>query len=160
MYRRYIVIGIVFFLLIGAYFVFFDKDKDNKVYEKYYKKLVDRDNYSDSLSDVSLDIEEIGENNKYSYIVTIDNVSKRQNNVRILIADSNSNKNNVKYFPNFGIIDNKGYALIENGEINDKELEGINLTIVDSEKIEYMLIYFASDNGEQFVKVKVANYLN
>lgn len=161
MYRRYIVIGIVFFLLIGAYFIFFDKEEDNKEYETYYKKLVGRDNYNDNLIGVSLDIEEIEENNKYSYIVTIDDVSERQSNVKVLVANNNSNINNIEYFPNFGIIDNKGYTLITNEkEIDDKELKGINLTIVDSEKIEYMLIYFASDNGEQFVKVEIANYLN
>jgi len=161
MYRRYIIVGIVFLLLIGAYFVFFDKDKSDKEYEKYYNKLVDKDNYSDSLDGVSLSVDEIEENSKYSYIITFDNVSERKDNVKILVVDGISNKDNIKYYPSFGIVDNRGYSLILSSEDKgEKEIKGVNLTILESEKIEYLLIYFNSDDGEQFVRVKVSNYLN
>ena len=161
MYRRYIVIGIVFLLLIGAYFVFFDKDKSDKEYEKYYNKLVDRDNYSDSLNGISLSIDEISEDNKYSYIVTFDNVSEREDNVKILVVNGNAKKDNVEYYPSFGIVDNEGYSLILSSEDRgEKEIKGVNLTILESDKIEYLLIYFSSDDSEQFVRVSVGNYLN
>lgn len=159
MYRRYLIVGVVFFLLIGAYFVFFDNDKNDKEYKKYYNKLVNRDEYSSELKGIDLSIDEISENNEYSYIITFDNVSVRQNNVKILIVDEQ--KKDSGYYPSFGIIDNKGYSIILNDENReDKEVKGVNLTIVDSDKIENLLIYFFSENTEQFVKIKVGNYLN
>ena len=128
-------------------------------YKKYYNKLVDRDEYSDELKGIDLNIDEICEDNKYSYIITFDNVSIRQNNVKILVIDEQ--KKDSGYYPSFGIIDNKGYSIIlsdENRENN--EVKGVNLTIVDSDKIESLLVYFSSDNTEQFVRIKVGNYLS
>ena len=159
MYRRYVIIGLVFFLLIGAYFVFFDNKKSDREYNKYYSKLVDRDTYNDVLDDVTLSIDEIEEDNKYSYIITFDNVSERKDNVKILIAKENVS-DNEEYFPSFGIISNKGYSIVMNNSVvGENEVKGVNLTILNSDKIESMLIYFFSDDGEQFVKINVVNYL-
>ena len=161
MYRRYIVIGVVFFLLIGAYFVFFDKEKTSKEYKTIYNKLINKTDYSGGIDGVTLSIEEISENSKYSYIVTFDNVEERKNNVKVLVADASSSKDNIGHFPSFGIIDNKGYSLIPNGvNAGEKEFKGLNLTIIDVDQIEELLIYFSSDDGEQFVKVNVSNYLD
>lgn len=158
MYRRYIIVGLVFFLLIGAYFVFFDKDKGNKEYEKYYNKLVEKDQYSDVLDGIELSIIEVEENNKYDYMITFDNASEKKENVKILVVNPDDEG---KYFPSFGMLDNKGYSIVCNGEISEeKDIKGVNLTILDSEKIEYLLIYFSSNNNEQFVKVNVVNYLD
>jgi len=158
MYRRYIIVGLVFFLLIGAYFVFFDKDKNDKVYDKYYNKLVDKEDYSDNLNGIEISIIEVGDNNKYDYMITFDDPDEKKENVKFLVVNPDDDS---KYFPSFGIIDNKGYSIVPNGEINEeKDLKGVNLTILDSDKIEYLLIYFSSESNEQFVKVNVGNYLN
>ena len=157
MYRRYIIVWLVFFLLIGAYFVFFDKDKNSNEYNKYYKKLVNRDDYEDSLSGVTLTIDEIEEEGKYSYIITFDNVSVKNENVKILVVSKDISN---KYFPSFGIVDNIGYSLVEKDKVcESKEKKGINLVISDSEKIENLYIYYSSNGNEQFVNVKVVNYL-
>ena len=71
MYRRYIVVGIVFFLLVGAYFMFFDK-KENKNYEKYYNKLVSHENFKSYLDHVNLNIEEIEEDEEPLYLMQMD----------------------------------------------------------------------------------------
>ena len=160
MYKRYIIVGLVFFLLVGAYFIFFNKDNGDKEYKKYYDKLVEREEYSDSLDGVTLTIFENEDNGKYNYVVTFDNVNVKQSDVKILIADGNSSKDNMEYYPSFGIVDNEGYSIIlSSEEKKDKEVKGVNLTIVDSDKIEYLLIYFSGNSNEQFVRVKVSNYL-
>lgn len=161
MYRRYIIIGLVLFLLIGAYFAFFDKEDENKEYLKHYNKLVDRENYDSDILGVQISIDEFENEGKYSYIVTFDNVNEIKNNVKILVASGNANKDSKEYFPNFGIIDNEGYSIVPKGTtLKDKQVEGINLAMVEEEKIEYLLIFFYSNNIEQFVKVKVSNYLS
>lgn len=161
MYRRYIIVGVFFLLLIGSYFVFFNDKETTNDYDKYYLSLISKDNYSDSINGVSLSIDEIEDNNKYSYIITFDNVSEKQENLKILVLDNNCNKEKIKAFPSFGIIDNKNYSLVSaNNDIEKKELKGVNLTIIDSDKIEYLLIYYNSNNVEQFVRVKVSNYLS
>ena len=160
MYRRYIIVGVVFFLLVGAYFLFFDNKKKDKEYEKYYTKLVGKDKYEEELENVCLSIDEIEENGEYSYIITFDNVSEKQENIKILVVNGKSKEDNIGYFPSFGIVENEGYSIVvEDEEVKEKELKGVNLTILDSEKIEYMLIYFKGNNKEQFVRVKVSNYL-
>lgn len=161
MYRRYIIIGLVFLSLVGAYFAFFYNEKNNKDYVKYYNKLVERDRYVERLDGIDLSIDEIVDNDMYSYIVTFDNVSVRQDNIKVLIVDENHENNDIEYYPSFGILDNKGYSLIldnENRESN--EIKGLNLTILDSCKIESLLIYFSGNGVEQFVKVVVGNYLD
>jgi len=162
MYRRYIAVGIVFFLLIGAYFLFFFEKKD-KSYEKYYSKLVERKSFEDSLNGVNIDIEEIDEgDSKYTYIITFDGVSETKSNVKILVLDEKCSKEKVDNFPSFGIVANKGYSLVKNGEENEenKLIKGVNLTVINKEKIDYFIIYFSSNNKEQFVKVQVSTFLD
>ena len=158
MYKRYIIVGLVFLLLVGAYFIFFD-DKKNNDYEEYYIKLIEKDNYSDSLSGVNLEIvENLEISGKYSYIITFDNVSVLNNDVKILVSDGSEYKDD--YFPSFGIVDNKGYSIIPASESKgDKQVKGVNLAILESEKINYLLIYYSSNNHEQFVRINVSNYL-
>lgn len=158
MYKRYIIVGLVFFLLVGAYFIFFN-DKKNNDYEEYYTKLIEKDNYSESLNGVNLEIvESLESDDKYSYIITFDGVSVANNDVKILVSDGSDYKKD--YFPSFGIVDNKGYSIIPMSDsIEGKQLKGVNLTVLESEKIEYLLIYYSSNGHEQFVRVKVSNYL-
>ena len=160
MYRRYIIVGVVFFLLIGAYFVFFDKKEDKNDYEKYYNKLVERQEFKSYLDDVNINIEEIDEgNSKYSYIVTFDGVSSTKSDVKILVLDEECTKDNMEVFPSFGIVENRGYSLVKDGEenIDNKQLKGVNLTILDENEIDYFIIYFSSNGVEEFAKVQVSN---
>lgn len=160
MYRRYIVVGVVFFLLIGAYFVFFDKKEDKNDYEKYYNKLVERQEFNPYLDDVNINIEEIDEgNSKYTYIVTFDGVSSTKSDIKILVLDEGCTKDNMEVFPSFGIVENKGYSLVKDGEenIDNKQLKGVNLTILDENEIDYFIIYFSSNGVEEFAKVQVSN---
>lgn len=160
MYRRYIIVGVVFFLLIGAYFVFFDKKEDKNDYEKYYNKLVERQEFKSYLDDVNINIEEIDEgNSKYSYIVTFDGVSSTKSDVKILVLDEECTKDNMEVFPSFGIVENIGYSLVKDGEenIDNKQLKGVNLTILDENEIDYFIIYFSSNGVEEFAKVQVSN---
>ena len=157
MYRRYVIVGIVFFLLVGAYFAFFYDKETSKEYEEYYERLVECENYEDHLKGVKVSIDEVEEENRYSYIITFDNVSIKQNDVKILVV---GDRNNRDYYPSFGIIDNKGYSLV-NGEVSSEfEKKGVNLAIVDQNKIETLLIYYSSNNLEQFVKINVSDYLS
>ena len=163
MYRRYIIVGAVFFILIGAYFIFFDKDKENDDYEKYYNKLVVNDTFVNYLDDVNLNIQEIGgENDKYTYTITFDGVSEDKNNIKILALADNCSKDKLEKFPSFGIISNKGYSLVKEGNEDEenKRLKGINLVIIDKEKINGFIIYFACDDNEQFVKAQVNDFSN
>lgn len=149
-------------MLIGAYFVFFNNlDNKDHSYSKCYTKLVNREVYEDNLDNVSLSIvrSDKKENNLYDYVFIFDGVSEKLSNVKIMVVDSNY-ANRDGYYPSFGIIDNKGYSLInKDDEKGNKEIKGINLAIVDSSEIDYVLIYFSYDNIEKFVNVKVSNYL-
>lgn len=160
MYRRYIIIGVVFFLLIGAYFIFFDKKEVKNDYKEYYTKLVERQEFNSYLDDVNINIEEIDNgNSKYTYIVTFDGVSSTKSDVKILVLDANCNKENMEIFPSFGIVENKGYSLVKDGEenIDNKQLKGVNLTVLDEDKIDYFIIYFSSNGVEEFAKIQVSN---
>ncbi len=158
MYRRYIIVGFVFFLLIGAYFVFFDKRENKNDYEKYYNKLVERETFVDYLDDVNISIEEIVlDNSKYTYVVTFGGVTSKKENIKILVLDENCSKEKVEVFPSVGIVSDKGYSLVEQGE-QDKEnnlYEYGVLTIADKEKIDNFIIYFSSKGVEQFAKIAV-----
>ena len=56
----------------------------------------------------------------------------------------------------FGIFGNKGYSLVvSSSETGEKEIKGVNLAIVDTLELEYILVYFSGNNSEQFVKVVV-----
>ena len=160
MYRRYIVVGIVFFLLIGAYFVFFDKKAGSNDYEKYYNKLVKREEFNSYLDDVNINVEEQfdAENSRYSYSVFFDGVNEVKENIKILILDENCSKGKIEYFPSFGIIDNKGYSLVKEGNEDraNKLLEGVRLSVSNKNKIDYFIIYFSSDNIEQFARIAVS----
>ena len=93
-----------------------------------------------------------------SYIITFDGVSVVNNDVKILVSDGGEYKKD--YFPSFGIVDNKGYSIIPMSDsIEGKQLKGVNLTILESEKIESLFIYYSSNGNEQFVRVNVSNYL-
>lgn len=145
-------------MLIGAYFIFIDKKDGNNEYEEYYKKLVERGNFSDSFDGVNVYVEEIVQtDNKYTYIITLDGVSEKKEDVKVLVLDEKCKKDEVEYFPSFGIMDNKGYSLVKDGEEDNenKMIKGINLTVVDKNKIDCFLIYFSSNGGEQFVRVSV-----
>lgn len=158
MYRRYIVVGVVFFILIGAYFVFFNDKKGSNDYEKYYNKLVEREEFVTYLDDVNISVEEIDEGaSKFSYIITFDGVTENQNNVKILVLDSDCSKEKIEEFPSFGIIENKGYSLVKMGDedIENRKLKGVNLTVLDEEEIDYFIIYFSSDKQEKFIKIQV-----
>ena len=158
MYRRYIIVGAVFLLLVGVYFAFFNDKKGGNEYEKYYNKLVKNEEFSTYLDDVNVSVEEVDEgNNKFSYVVTFDGVSENQNNVKILVLDADCNKEKVEEFPSFGIISEKGFSLVKNGEENsqNKKIKGVNLIVVDEEEIDYFIIYFSSDKQEKFIKIQV-----
>lgn len=160
MYRRYFIIGFVFFLLIGAYFVFFDKESENNDYDIYYKKLADREYYSDEIEGVDISIFENEDNGTYIYSIIIDNVKEKESDIKVLILDENVTKGDVKYFPSFGIVDNKGCSLIPTGlDGGAKEKDMLSLSMEYNAKIEYILIYFNGNNEEQFAKIKVSDYL-
>lgn len=129
------------------------------MYEEYYVKLVENHTYNSILEGIDLSIIESEENGKYNYIITLDNVSSRQDDVKVLVIENTATKD-IKYFPSFGIVDNKGYSLIPLvDEKEENEVKGINLTILDTDKIEDLLIYFNSNDREQFVKVRIVDYL-
>lgn len=158
MRRRYIFIGIFILLLIGAYFIFFYKNNKNNDYKEYYTRLLQQESFSNTLEGLDLSVEEIEENGKYSYVITIDDAMEKYDDVKVLVVNGSCSEEKIEAYPSFGIIDSKGYSLIPKGEKKvEKELKGINLTILETEKIEYLLVYFSGNGNEQFVKVKVSN---
>lgn len=158
MYRRYIIVGVVFFLLIGAYFVFFDRRETKNDYQKYYNKLVEREEFLSYLDDVNVNIEEIVQSESvYTYVVTFGGVTSKKENIKILVLDENCSKEKVEIFPSVGIVSDKGYSLVREGE-QDKEnnlYEYGVLTIANKEKIDNFIIYFSSKGVEQFAKIAV-----
>ena len=162
MYRRYIIVGIVFFLLVGAYFILFDKDSDNKEYEKYYNKLVNKEEFKNYIDDVNLNIEEIEEDSKYTYIITFDGVSEKKENIKILVLDEKCSKDKIEQYPSIGIVANKGYSLVASGNEDEenKLFKGVNLTIIGKDKIDTFIIYFSSNGVEEFAKVQVSSFTN
>ena len=68
----------------------------------------------------------------------------------------------MEIFPSFGIVENKGYSLVKDGEenIDNKQLKGVNLTVLDEDKIDYFIIYFSSNGVEDFAKVQVSTFVD
>ena len=163
MYRRYVIVGVVFFLLIGAYFAFFDKKEENNDYEKYYKKLVNREEFSSYLDDVNITIKEtLQSDSKYTYEIVLGGVTSKKEDIKVLILDDNCKEEIVEFFPSIGIVSDKGYSLVKKGEEDRKNnlFEYARLAISDEEKIDYFIIYFSSNGVEEFARVAVSTFSN
>ena len=111
--------------------------------------------------DITLSVDEINEDGKYTYIVTLDNIAMKMDNVKILVVPNGATKDIIGSYPSFGLIDNKEYSIIPSDQQRgDKEIKGVNLMLIDGAKIEELLIYFSSDSCEQLAKINVSSYLN
>ena len=94
----------------------------------------------------------------FDYVVSFDNFTQKLENVKILIMDSQViNKNETYFFPSFGIISYMEYTLdkLENKDIENKVIPGVNLVKYDNKKIDDLLIYFAYKDNEIFLKIKI-----
>ena len=155
--KRYLTIGLVLFLLVISYFLFFYEPKIDNDYDFYYNKLVSQEIFDDNIIDFDVNIQEIiRENSNYDYVITFENFIQEKENVKILILDEDlKNNEDVQESASFGIIGNYNYNFYINDDIENNVIKGCNLVILDNKKVDYFLIYFSGSGEEFFYKIEV-----
>lgn len=152
MQKRYFVILSVLITLVGIFFLFFDEPSNEELYNKYYSKIVENEEFVDvsgnSKLNVTLDSDFI--NNKYHYVITFTS-NQKLNNFKVMAVDS---KKDDEYYPSFGIFDNQNINLV-NTSPGEGETRGVNLVISDSEEIASFEIYVSYDGYEFYYLLEV-----
>lgn len=152
MQKRYFVILSVLITLVGIFFLFFDEPSNEELYNKYYSKIVENEEFvdvsSNSKLNVNLDSDFI--NNKYHYVITFTS-NQKLNNFKVMAVDS---KKDDEYYPSFGIFDNQNINLV-NTSPGEGETRGVNLVISDSEEIASFEIYVSYDGYEFYYLLEV-----
>lgn len=152
MQKRYFVILSVLITLVGVFFLFFDEPSNEELYNKYYSKIVENEEFVDvsgnSKLNVNLDSDFI--NNKYHYVITFTS-NQKLNNFKVMAVDS---KKDDEYYPSFGIFDNQNINLV-NTSPGEGETRGVNLVISDSEEIASFEIYVSYDGYEFYYLLEV-----
>ncbi|MBR3891505.1 MAG: hypothetical protein IKJ30_05510 [Bacilli bacterium] len=152
MQKRYFVILSVLITLVGIFFLFFDEPSNEELYNKYYSKIVENEEFVDvsgnSKLNVALDSDFI--NNKYHYVITFTS-NQKLNNFKVMAVDS---KKDDEYYPSFGIFDNQNINLV-NTSPGEGETRGVNLVISDSEEIASFEIYVSYDGYEFYYLLEV-----
>ena len=152
MQKRYFVILSVLITLVGIFFLFFDEPSNEELYNKYYSKIVENEEFVDvsgnSKLNVNLDSDFI--NNKYHYVITFTS-NQKLNNFKVMAVDS---KKDDEYYPSFGIFDNQNINLV-NTSPGEGETRGVNLVISDSEEIDSFEIYVSYDGYEFYYLLEV-----
>ena len=89
MYKRYLTVIIFLVILVGCFFLFFDKPTNKELYTKYLKKLENASEYANIAQNenlkISIDNEYI--NNQYHYVITFTS-NKTLNNFKALVIPS------------------------------------------------------------------------
>lgn len=154
MNKRYFTVIIFLIILVGCFFLFFDKPTNKELYTKYYKKINNASEYSKLKDNKDLNIVIDSEyiNNQYHYVVTFTS-NKTLNNFKAMVV---SLANNEKYYPSFGIIDNENINLVTDNP-SDNETKGVNLVVSSVEKVETFKIYVSYDNGEYYYLMNVGD---
>lgn len=152
MYKRYITILVFLAILVGCFFLFFDKDSNKELYDKYLNKLESREKFDNLSENKDLNINIVNDyvNNQYHYVITFTSNSKLNNFKALVISNA---KNNEKYYPSFGIFDNENINLV-NKTPDEKETKGVNLVVSHREKIDTFKVFVSYNNCEYFYTLK------
>lgn len=160
MFKRYLSIGVVAVILFFCYLIFFNKPKVDNDYNLYYQKLKTQETFVSESEFFDIGIEkEIGEGDNFNYIISFENFTSKLDDVKILFIDEKVvAEDEIYYYPSFGIVSYKGYSfdIKENKDINNNVLDGVNLVKYNNKKIDYLLIYFAYNENEIFLKLSLS----
>ena len=153
MYKRYLTVIIVLIVLVGCFFLFFDKPTNKELYTEYFNKLESNSEY-DSLVDndeIKINIEHSYLNNRYHYVVTFTGTTTL-NNFKAMVVPNESKVD--EYYPSFGILDNENVNLVAS-EAGKNEAKGDNLVISNRDKIEAFKIYVSYNSYEYYYLISV-----
>lgn len=153
MYKRYLIVFLFLAILVGCFFLFFDKPTNKDLYKEYYEKLDKVSDYND-LNDnndlhIVIDTEYI--NNQYHYVVTFTS-TKTLNNFKALVLPKDNRSE--EYYPTFGIFDNNNINLVDS-DAKEGETKGVNLVISNREKIQAFKVYVSYDSYEYYYLINV-----
>jgi len=153
MYKRYLTVIIVLVILVGCFFLFFDKPTNKELYQEYLEKLQNVETYDDLNSNNNLNIDVEGEyiNNQYHYVLTFTSTTTLNNFKAMAIIDGVSI---VSYYPSFGIIDNENINLV-NDNAKDNETKGVNLVVTNRDKVETFKVYVSYNSYEYYYLINV-----
>lgn len=153
MYKRYITVIIFLIILVGCFFLFFDKPTSKELYTKYLNKLEETTNYNDLSTNKELNINIDNEyiSNQYHYVITFTSNSNLMDFKALAIP---SNSNSGEYYPSFGIFDNENIDLVNN-DVKENETKGVNLVVSNRDKLEAFRIYVSYNNYEYYYLLNV-----
>lgn len=143
----------VFFVAVMSYFIFFTKPKYNySEYDLRKEELLNTISYSsyNNHFEIKANVTTLA-NGKYSIVITIDNIQKRLDNVKLLLISGNEKLTPTDtLYPSKNILFKEEFALIPLGlETSDKAKHGINLNFISEEEVNivYIFISFVGDEG-------------
>lgn len=153
MSKRYLTILTFLAILVGCFFLFFDKPTNKEMYTQYLTKIESKKDYDDLRNNTQLNIELENQfiNNQYHYVFTFTS-NEMLNNFKAFVVSGE--RNSEVYYPSFGIIDNQNVNLVKE-KSNENETAGVNLVVSNKEKIEEFKIYVSYNNYEYFYLMKV-----
>lgn len=155
MSKRYFIVVMFLIILVGCFFLFFDKPTNKELYTKYYKKIDSIKEFNDLSENEELNIEIDNEyiSNQYQYVITFTSNSTLNNFKTLVVPFISSSE---IYYPSFGIIDNKNINLVSNNA-SDDEAKGVNLVISNREKVESFKVYVSYNNDEYYYLINVGD---
>lgn len=153
MNKRYLIVIVLLVVLVGCFFLFFDKPTNEELYNKYLNKLESRESFDDLKENEDLDIviDSAYIDNQYHYVLTFTSTITL-NNFKALVTIENEDSS--EYYPSFGIFDNKNINLV-NDEPKDSEVKGVNLVVSNRDKVETFRVYVSYNNYEYFYSINV-----
>ncbi len=153
MYKRYITILLFFLVLVGCFFLFFDKKDNKKLYTEYFNKLDSTTHYNnlDENDNLNVKIDSDYINNQYHYVINFTSNSTLANFKALVIPSSNREND---FYPSFGIFDNKDISLVNN-DAKKGETKGVNLVISNKQKVESLKVYVSYNNQEYYYLLNV-----
>lgn len=148
MNKRYLTVLMFLAILVGCFFLFFDKPTNKEIYDKYLNMIASEREYDDlsSNNELNINVENQYINEQYHYVVSFTPNTTLNNFKAFVVVDE---KEKEVYYPSFGIVDNHNINLVDEKNA-DNEAEGINLVVNNKEKIEKLKIYVSYNNYEYF----------
>lgn len=148
MFKRYLIVFIFLAILVGCFFLFFDKPTNKDLYNEYLTKLERKesfDNINDN-SELKIVVDNKYINNQYHYVVTFTSKATLNNFKALVIPNNNISE---EYYPSFGIIDNKNINLVDS-DAKEGETKGVNLVVSNKEEIETFKVFVSYNSYEYY----------
>lgn len=153
MYKRYLTVIMVLIVLVGCFFLFFDKPTNKELYNEYLNKLDNVNEYNNLVdnNELKINIDHSYLNNQYHYVITFTSKATLNNFKAMVIPSENKSE---EYYPTFGIFDNENINLVDS-DAGEGETKGVNLVISNREKIESFKIYVSYNSYEYYYLISV-----